>query len=154
MWLIPSAFFGLGWFASCTELPCVDPKKAQVNIRFFSADTQEPDSIRFDTILVYSSSGAAILVPASAADSSDSQQIVPDPQSPAMLVVFRKARKSDSIYLRYHPEPAFHSDDCGYYYRYTGLKAEKAGTARFKTVSVVQPIVDSTSSATHVQVYF
>lgn len=125
-----------------------------VNVHFYSAKTLLPDSLRFDSVLIFNSSGAYITEKTGSTDSSALQKVYPDPQSPNMLVVFMRKTVSDSLRLAYHPEPAFISDACGYYYRFTGLTAETGHTGIFKSVAVSQPVVDSTRSATHVKVYF
>lgn len=129
------------------------PKQARLNIVFFSADSNRADSMHIDTVLMRNGQINRLVQKFEEKDSTGHMRFYMDPVLLSFWLVFRHSGKSDSVWFSYKARPAFISESCGYYNRYFDLYAELGGASRFKSVSVVNPMVD-TANTSHVKIYF
>ena len=138
---------------SCSELPCVTPKQARLNIGFYSAINSDTTRLHFDRVVLENENFKGTIFRFKPLEFLDFLRVEMEPNGDSFWLIFKENTQSDSVLVRYKKLPAFISEECGFYNRYPDLEAELHGATRFKSVLVVDPVVD-TAFTTHVKIYF
>lgn len=108
--------------------------------------------MQIDTVLMKSGAVDRVVKSFTKTDSAGHMRFYMDPNLSSFWLIFRHKGQSDSVWLTFRSTPAFISEACGYYNRYSNLNASLGGASRFTSVMVANPVID-TAYSPHVKIF-